>query len=126
MVVGDVAALVAGTLALWIGARLLVTGASRLAGAAGVSPLVIGLTVVAFGTSAPEIVVSTGAALDGRGTLSIGNVVGSNVFDLLGVLGIAAVIRPTDVGPVVGFALAWLAVLTAFAAMVLATGQRVT
>ncbi|MCW8172428.1 hypothetical protein D8S78_07620 [Natrialba swarupiae] len=98
MVVGDLAALAVRILALWIGARPLVTGASRLAGAAGVSPLVIGLTVVAFGTSAPEIVVSTGATLDGRGTFSSGNVVGSNLFNLLGVLGTAAVIQPTDVG----------------------------
>ncbi|TYT60802.1 sodium:calcium antiporter [Natrialba swarupiae] len=122
MVVGDLAALAVRILALWIGARPLVTGASRLAGAAGVSPLVIGLTVVAFGTSAPEIVVSTGATLDGRGTFSSGNVVGSNLFNLLGVLGTAAVIQPTDVG----LGLAWLVILTGFAAVVLATGRRVT
>ncbi|AGB31282.1 CaCA family Na+/Ca+ antiporter [Natrinema pellirubrum DSM 15624] len=92
--VGDVASLIVGVLALWFGARFLVTGASRIAGAAGISALVVGLTVVAFGTSAPEIVVSTGAALEGRGDVAVGNVVGSNVFNLGVILGLVAVIAP--------------------------------
>ncbi|WP_254764690.1 calcium/sodium antiporter [Natrinema marinum] len=94
MMLGDAASLVVGVLALWLGARLLVTGAARLASAAGVSALVVGLTVVAFGTSAPEIVVSTGAALEGRGGVAVGNVVGSNVFNLGVILGLVAVIAP--------------------------------
>ncbi|QCW02451.1 calcium/sodium antiporter [Natrinema pallidum] len=81
-------------LALWLGARSLVTGASRLASAAGVSALVVGLTVVAFGTSAPEIVVSTGAAVEGRGDVAVGNVIGSNVFNTGVILGLVAVITP--------------------------------
>ncbi|TYL39284.1 conjugal transfer protein TraR [Natronococcus pandeyae] len=91
---GSVALLVAATLGLWAGARWLVDAASRLASAAGVSSLVIGLTVVAFGTSAPEIAVSTVAALEGNGDVAVGNVVGSNVFNLGLILGIVAVIVP--------------------------------
>ncbi len=94
MVLGDVALLGVGVLALWLGARLLVTGASRLASAAGVSALVAGLTVVAFGTSAPEIAVSAEAALGGRGDIAVGNVVGSNLFNLAVTLGIVAVLSP--------------------------------
>ncbi|WP_226007226.1 calcium/sodium antiporter [Natrinema salinisoli] len=94
VLVGDVVLLGVAVIALWIGARTLVTGASRLASAAGISALVIGLTVVAFGTSAPEVVVSTGAALEGQGDVSVGNVVGSNVFNLGVILGLVAVIAP--------------------------------
>ncbi|MFN3597517.1 MAG: calcium/sodium antiporter [Rubricoccaceae bacterium] len=76
------------------GAEALVRGASRLAAALGVSPLVIGLTVVAFGTSAPELAVSAGAALAGQGGLALGNVVGSNIFNVLLILGVSALIVP--------------------------------
>jgi cation:H+ antiporter len=86
--------LLAGFVALVVGAELLVRGASRLALAAGVSPLVIGLTVVAFGTSAPEMAASLGAALAGKADLALGNVVGSNVFNVLGILGLSAVVAP--------------------------------
>jgi cation:H+ antiporter len=85
---------VAGLAALAVGAELLVRGGSRLAGSFGVSPLVVGLTVVAFGTSAPETAVSVGAALGGNADIAIGNVVGSNIFNILFVLGAAAVIAP--------------------------------
>lgn len=91
---GSLALLVAAVLGLWVGARWLVDAASRLASAAGVSSLVIGLTVVAFGTSAPEITVSTVAALEGTGDVAVGNVVGSNVFNLGLILGIVAVLVP--------------------------------
>jgi len=83
-----------GLLALIAGARALVRGASRLALSLGVSPLVIGLTIVAMGTSAPEVAVSVGAALDGRTDLAIGNVVGSNIFNVLFILGLSALIAP--------------------------------
>ena len=85
---------VAGLVLLVIGARLLVDGASRLAQAAGISPLVVGLTVVAFGTSAPELTVSVGAALSGRGDIALGNVIGSNLFNILLILGVAAALLP--------------------------------
>jgi cation:H+ antiporter len=85
---------IAGLVTLIIGAELLVRGASRLALSLGISPLVVGLTVVAFGTSAPEIAVSIGAALEGRTDMAIGNVVGSNIFNVLFILGLAALLTP--------------------------------
>lgn len=86
-----------GLAILLAGAEILVRGASRLALAAGLSPLVTGLTVVAFGTSAPELAVSVGAGLDGRFALAAGNALGSNIFNVLAVLGITALIAPLDV-----------------------------
>jgi len=86
-----------GLVALVVGAEWLVRGASRLAAAVGVSPLVIGLTVVAFGTSSPELAVSVQAAWSGQADLALGNVVGSNVFNVLFILGISAVIVPLTV-----------------------------
>ncbi len=83
-----------GLVTLVIGAEGLVRGASRLAVSFGVSPLVVGLTVVAFGTSAPEMAVSVGAALNGNPDLAIGNVVGSNIANVLLILGISAIIAP--------------------------------
>jgi cation:H+ antiporter len=86
-----------GLVALVAGAEALVRGASRLALSWGISPLVIGLTVVAFGTSAPEVAVSVGAALDGNPDMAIGNVVGSNIANVLLILGISALIAPLAV-----------------------------
>jgi cation:H+ antiporter len=79
-----------GMAVLVVGAEALVRGASRLAAAAGVSSLVIGLTVVAFGTSAPELAVSVQSALSGAGEVAIGNAIGSNIFNMLAILGISA------------------------------------
>jgi cation:H+ antiporter len=84
----------AGLAALVVGAEALVRGASKLALSFGISPLVVGLTVVSFGTSAPEMAVSVGAVLNGSTDLAIGNVVGSNVFNVLFILGLSAVITP--------------------------------
>jgi cation:H+ antiporter len=86
--------LIAGLVVLVIGADLLVRGASRLALRFGISPLVIGLTVVAFGTSAPELAVSVQSGLDGQADIAVGNVVGSNIFNVLAVLGLSALIAP--------------------------------
>jgi len=83
-----------GLILLVIGANTLVRGASKLALSFGISPLVVGLTIVAFGTSAPEVAVSVGAVLDGKTDIAIGNVVGSNIFNVLFVLGISALIAP--------------------------------
>lgn len=85
---------IAGLISLVVGAELLVRGASRLALSLGISPLVVGLTIVAFGTSAPEIAVSVSAALEGRTDIAIGNVVGSNIFNVLFILGLSALITP--------------------------------
>jgi len=83
-----------GLIALVAGAELLVRGSSKLAISAGISPLVVGLTVVAFGTSAPEVAVSVGAVMEGKSDIAVGNVVGSNIFNVLFILGISALITP--------------------------------
>lgn len=91
----SVGLLVAGIGLLVMGAEWLVEGASRIALACGVSELLIGLTVVAVGTSAPEIATSAVAARRNEADLAVGNVIGSNLFNLLGVLGITAAVSPT-------------------------------
>ncbi|NTV47289.1 MAG: calcium/sodium antiporter [Chlorobiales bacterium] len=85
---------IAGFVMLVAGAEALVRGASRLAGAMGISPLVIGLTVVSFGTSSPEIAVSVQSGFAGEADIAIGNVVGSNIANILVVLGLSAVAAP--------------------------------
>ncbi len=87
----------AGLVLVTLGADWLVRGASRLAENLGVSPLVVGLTVVAFGTSAPELVVSSAAALRGQGGLAVGNVMGSTVANVGLIVGVGAVLRPISV-----------------------------
>jgi len=86
-----------GLATLTLGAEILVRGASRLALTLGISPLVVGLTVVAFGTSAPEMAVSVDAAVNGSGDLAIGNVIGSNIANVLLILGLSALIAPLAV-----------------------------
>lgn len=85
---------IAGLIVLILGADLLVRGASRLAAAFGVSPLAVGLTIVAIGTASPEIAVSIQAAASGQGDLTIGNVLGSNIFNILFILGVTAILAP--------------------------------
>jgi cation:H+ antiporter len=85
---------IAGFALLVLGAEFLVRGASRLAVAVGISPLVVGLTVVAYGTSAPELAVSVQSAWVGQVDIAVGNVVGSNLFNVLFILGLAALITP--------------------------------
>lgn len=86
--------LVGGLVLLVVSGHWVVTGASGLARRFGVSPLVVGLTVVAFGTSAPELAVNLVAALRGEGMLSFGNIVGSNLANIGLILGAAALVRP--------------------------------
>lgn len=93
--------IVAGLLMLFIGAEGLIRGSSSLALRLGITPLVVGLTVVAFGTSSPELVVSLKAALEGNGDISLGNVIGSNIANIALILGVAALIRPLKVQAVV-------------------------
>ena len=83
-----------GLVILIVGADLLVRGASKIAAAAGIPPLVIGLTIVAIGTASPEIAVSLQAASNGQGGLVLGNVLGSNIFNILFVLGVTALVAP--------------------------------
>lgn len=86
--------LAVGLVCLVVGAESLVRGASRLATMMGISPLVVGLTIVAFGTSAPELAVSIQSGLEGQAGIAVGNVVGSNIFNVLFILGISALIVP--------------------------------
>jgi cation:H+ antiporter len=86
--------LVIGLVLLVGGAEILVKSASKLAATVGIPPLIIGLTVVAFGTSAPELAVSINASLSGQADISLGNVVGSNICNVLFILGLSALISP--------------------------------
>ena len=90
--------LIAGVILLVLGAEVLVRGAARLAVGLGISPLIVGLTVVAFATSSPELAVSIQGALEGKTDLALGNVVGSNIFNILFVLGASALAAPLLVG----------------------------
>ncbi|QGZ29972.1 calcium/sodium antiporter [Stutzerimonas stutzeri] len=113
--------LIGGLVLLVAGAEALVRGAVKLAARFGISPLIIGLTVVAFGTSAPETAVSIQASLNGSGDIAVGNVIGSNIANILLILGLSALIAPLlvsrqlvrlDVPVMIGagvltFALAW-------------------
>jgi len=85
--------------ALLIGAKWLVSGSIGVAQTLGVSEIVIGITIVAFGTSLPELAVSLMSVLKGEYGLAIGNIVGSNIFNLLAVIGVAATIHPAAVAP---------------------------
>ena len=89
--------LIVGLVVLTIGAELLVRGAATFAASVGVSPLVIGLTIVAFGTSAPELVVSFNASLLGDSEIAMGNAIGSNIVNILLILGVCAAIAPLQV-----------------------------
>lgn len=88
-----------GLTALFFGGEILLRGAVCLAALMQISPLVIGLTVVALGTSAPELAVSVQAALDGQADIAVGNVVGSNIFNILFILGVSAMVAPLTVAP---------------------------
>src|SRR3989344_9081324 len=86
--------LIAGFVLLIKGADVLVEGASSFAKKFGISALVIGLTIVAFGTSAPELIVNLFASIQGNTDIAIGNILGSNIANILLILGISAVIYP--------------------------------
>jgi cation:H+ antiporter len=89
--------LTGGLVLLFLGGEGLIRGSSNLAIKIGITPLLVGLTVVAFGTSAPELVVSLKAALMGNSSISLGNIVGSNIANIALILGLAALIRPLDI-----------------------------
>jgi cation:H+ antiporter len=86
----------AGLILLLVGADLVIRGAVRIARWLGISPLMIGLTLVGFGTSAPELIVGISSAIQGQPNLSIGNVIGSNVANIGLILAVTAIIRPLD------------------------------
>lgn len=127
--------LIGGFVLLVAGAEALVRGAVQLAARFGISPLIIGLTVVAFGTSAPETAVSVQAALNGSGDIAVGNVIGSNIANILLILGLSAMVSPLvvsrqlvrlDVPVMIGagvltFALAWNGTISRLEGSVLLT-----
>ncbi|OJH44731.1 calcium/sodium antiporter [Paracoccus sp. SM22M-07] len=88
-----------GLVALPLGANLLVNGATQIAQDFGISDTVIGLTLVAVGTSLPELAASVAAALKGRADMALGNVVGSNIFNILAILGITSIVTPLPIPP---------------------------
>ena len=117
----DVARLVGGLGVVVGSAHLLVASAAGLAGAAGVSDWVVGATVVALGTSALEFVTSVAAARRGRAGLSAGNLVGSCVFNFLGVLGVAALVAPLPVSPAAVSGTTWLLATVVLVAVLFGT-----
>jgi len=112
----DVALLAGGLVLLYFGAEWLVAGAARLAESFGIAPLVVGLTVVAYGTSAPELVVGIGAALRDQGDIALGNVIGSNIANIGLILAVAALISPPRIDASLARREVW--VLLASAALV--------
>jgi cation:H+ antiporter len=116
--------LLLGLVLLYFGAEGLVRGSSSLALRLGLSPLVVGLTVVAFGTSSPELVVSLKAALDGQGAISVGNVVGSNICNIGLILGLCAMITPIATNSqIIRVDIPIMLGITAVALLVLANGH---
>lgn len=116
-----------GVIALGGGSELLVRGASSIARAAGVSETVIGLTLVAFGTSLPELATAIVAAMRGHTEVALGNVLGSNIFNILLILGALVIITPVSVAPeILNFDIWALAAATLVAVPVMLTGRRIT
>lgn len=125
--------IIAGIILLYLGAEGLVRGSSSLAARFGIPPLIIGLTIVAFGTSSPELLVSLSAAVRGASDVAIGNVVGSNIFNIAAILGLTALIRPPSVHldlirceipfliviSLLGFGLVWLGTVSRMAGIFL-------
>lgn len=119
-------AIVVGIALLYAGAEALVRGSASAAAQLGLTPLVIGLTVVAFGTSAPELVVSVGAALADQGVVAVGNVVGSNIGNIGLILGLAVVIRPARVqAQILRFDVPLLLLVTLALVLILGDGRVV-
>lgn len=93
----DIFILIAGLALIMGGANILTDGASALARRWGVSDLVVGLTIVAFGTSTPELAISVTSAIQGNTGIAVGNVVGSNIFNILVIVGAIALVRPVRI-----------------------------
>jgi cation:H+ antiporter len=105
--------LAAGLTALVIGSRLLVTGATEIARTFGVPEAIIGLTLVAIGTSLPELATSVMAAIRGHSDVAVGNVVGSSIFNALGIIGVTALIKPIEVAERMAGVDVWVMVASA-------------
>ena len=116
----------AGLIAILTGAHMLVRGAIQIAASLGVDETIIGLTVVAVGTSLPELVTSVSAALKKQSDIAIGNVIGSNIFNLLAILGLTAIVHPLAVPAAIIRIDAWIMLAAALALIIFAwTGLRI-
>jgi len=123
----DVGAVVIGIVALVLGSRWLISGGQSLLAAAGYSDIFIGLTVLALGTSLPELAASVVAAVRGETSFSVGNVVGSNIYNVLAVIGILAIVTPISVSPGVrGFEFPALVLFTAVLVGMMYRGERLS
>lgn len=114
--------LVGGLVLILLGANFLTDGASSVAKRWGVSELVIGLTIVAFGTSAPELAISVLSSLQGNAELAVGNVVGSNIFNILVIVGVSALVFPLKVGRGIMLNEVPLVILSCIALLICANG----
>ena len=123
----DAGAVLGGIVALVLGSRWLIDGGQALLSAAGFSDIFIGLTVLALGTSLPELAASVVAAIRDEVSFSVGNVVGSNIYNILGVIGILAIITPINVSPGVrGFEFPTLVAFTALLVGMMYHGDRLS
>ena len=113
-----------GVIGLPIAAHLTVNAAVSISTALGVSAEIVGLTIVAFGTSLPELATGLSAAFRGRASLGIGNVIGSNIFNLSAILGITASVVPLPIGPHILNLDIWIMVVTSLSLLVLLFGER--
>ena len=117
--------IVVGLLLIIVGGKAVVYAAREIARAAGMSETLIGLTIVAIGTSLPELVTSIVAARKGETALAVGNVIGSNIFNLLFILGVSAAIRPVSVNAASVYDLAILVFVTALSFVFSLSGKRI-
>jgi len=122
----DLALLALSLAAIVGGSNLLVDASVAMARAFGVSEWAIGVTVVAAGTSMPELAASLAAMLKGRYAISAGNIIGSNIFNLLGVLGAAGILRPVEISPVARVSLVVLSALVLLSVLLMRTGWRLS
>ena len=123
----DVAAVVGGIVALVLGSRWLIDGGESLLSAAGFSDLFIGLTVLALGTSLPELAASVVSAYRDESEFSVGNVVGSNIYNVLAVIGVVTLVTPIGVAPGVrGFEFPALLAFTAVIVVTMAYREQIT
>lgn len=125
-IAGSIALVAAGLGGLVLGGHLFLDAAVQLARVAGLSEAVIGLTIVAVGTSLPELVTSVVAALRGQGDIAVGNVLGSNLFNVLGILGVTAVVLPLEAGGITSPTLCIMVGTAAAVAIMAFTGRRIT
>lgn len=119
----DILWLLLGAILIILAANWLTDGAASIAARRGVSDMIIGLTVVAFGTSAPELSVSMVSAIQGNAPLAVGNVVGSNIFNILVIVGVVALVRPIKVQPSIMVNELGLVIISSLALMAIGFGD---